>query len=77
MASPSRRPSIWKRVLARLDERGATFTALPERPGEFLAEWHEPGYPTPDGRPWQQIFRPGQRLYGSRAMLRAIARRAT
>ena len=36
---------------ARLDQRGAVHTNVAS-PGTYLVEWREPGYPTPDGRPW-------------------------
>ncbi|MGF7051905.1 hypothetical protein GGC47_001070 [Bosea sp. OAE752] len=72
----SKHPPRWQRILARLDARGAIYAAVEGRPGWFVAAWFEPGYPQPDGGPWEQYFRPGQRIYGSKAILKAVARRA-
>ncbi len=71
MTSPA-----WKRTLARLDERGATYSKVVGRPGTYLVDWHEPGYPTPDGRPWTWWVEAGRRGHGGKKGLRAIARRA-
>jgi hypothetical protein len=72
----ARRPPRWRRVLAALDARGATYAALPDRPGWFIAEWHDPDYPSPNGGPWHQVFMPGRRFYGSKALMRSVAKRA-
>jgi hypothetical protein len=71
----ARRPPKWKRLLAAFDARGATYAELAERPGWYVVEWYEPGYPQPDGASWRQVYRPdmprlSQRLY------REVARRA-
>lgn len=71
-----RQPPRWRRILARLDARDATYAAVEGRPGWYVAAWFEPSYPQPDGGPWEQYFRPGQRIYGSKAILRAVAKRA-
>lgn len=69
-----RKPSRWERTLAALDKRGATYAGLDGHPGWYVIEWYEPGYPTPDGGPWRQVYRPG--MPRQKGMLRAVARRA-
>lgn len=71
----ARRPPRWKRLLAAFDARGATYAELTGRPGWYVVEWYEPGYPTPDGGPWRQVYQPGMpRL--SQPLYREVARRA-
>lgn len=69
-----RPPPRWKRILAWFDERGATYAGLAGRPGWYVVEWYEPGYPTPDGGPWRQVYHPG--MPRRKQMLRAVAKRA-
>lgn len=57
----ARRAPRWKRLLAAFDARGATYAELAGRPGWFIVEWYEPGYPQPNGAPGGRSIIPGCR----------------
>lgn len=41
----------FQRCIAYLERVGAVFMSIEGHPNWFVAHWHDPDYPTPDGRP--------------------------
>ena len=73
---PKSRRRVWRRTLANLDQRGATYAELDRHPGCYVVEWYEPHCPTPDGGPWRHIYRPGAPGAGGPLFFQALAKRA-